>query len=390
MRIKLIEKQVNIKEKKVFLRVDFNVPCKSGRIQDDYKIVAGLETIKFLLDKKAKIIIATHLGSPTSKNDINLSTKPLASRLKKVLNYKIRFIPELNDAGIASINNMKPGEIVFLENLRFHPGELSNDKEFAKKLASLADVYVNDAFAVSHRAQASVSDIKNYLPSYAGILLAKEVLALNKVLKPKKPLVTVMGGAKISTKAPLIKNLLKSSKYILLGGGLANNFLKFNGVEIGNSLFDQDSNKLIKKIVKESSNNKKIIVPVDVIVQTSTGTVLAKKISNLKKNDTIFDIGPETVSIYAKHIKQAQTLIWNGPMGKSEEDKFKNGTLAIARLIASQSSGKAYGVVGGGETVAALKISGMMEYVDWVSTAGGAMLSYLGKEKMPGLKKIIY
>jgi len=390
MKIKSLKKIKNLKGKRVFLRVDFNVPIKDGKIKDDYKIKAGLKTIKFLLEKQATIIIATHLGSPDGKIDQKLSTKPLALRLKKLLKVPVIFVSEYFSPKMEKlIETAKPKDILFLENLRFNADELSDGHQFAKQLAARADIYVNDAFAVSHRPQASVAKIKKYLPAYAGLLLETEVTALNKVLKPSKPLVTVMGGAKISTKAPIIKNLYPQSDHILLGGGLANNFLKFFKYEIGRSLCDEDSLVVIKKTFKNPRNINKIILPVDVIVETKNKKVLAKKINEVLTTDTIFDIGPETITLYATYIKKARTLIWNGPMGKFEEAAYKNGTLAIARLIASRANGPAYGLVGGGETVESLKMSGMMEYVDFVSTAGGAMLSYLGNEKMPGLTGIV-
>lgn len=391
MKINSLKKIKNLTGKTVFCRVDFNVPLEKGRIKNDYKIIAGLETILFLSSLGARVIVATHLGDPKGKKKAKLSTAPLARRLQKLSRLTVKFVPAVSGAPVAAaLLKLKPKQILFLENLRFEGGELNDDTVFARKLASLADIYVNDAFAVSHRAQASVSAIKKYLPAYAGLLLEKEVNALQAVLKPKKPLVTIMGGAKISTKAPIIKSLYPVSSQILIGGGLANNFFKFYGLEIGRSLFDKDSLKTIKSLLRGKEMDKKIILPLDVIVKTKTGKILARKISEVKKQEYIFDIGPETVRLYASYIKKAKTLVWNGPLGKFEEEPFKNGTLAIARLVAARSTGPSYGVVGGGETVAALKQSQMMEYVDWVSTAGGAMLAYLGQEKMPGLKKIVY
>ncbi len=390
MKIQSISNLKDFIGKKILLRVDFNVPMEAGKIKDDYKIVAGLETVKFLTAQGASVIILTHLGDPGGKTKLELSTAPLALRLKKLLQQPVKFVADISGAlAVKSVAKMKPGEIIFLENVRFEAGEIKDDKKFAKSLAALADIYVNDAFAVSHRAQASVFAIKSYLPAYAGLLLEKEVQALQQALKPKKPLVAVMGGAKISTKAPIIKSLYPAANKILLGGGLANSFLKYQGYEIGRSLYDQDSLKVIKRLLAGKKNDKKIILPLDVVVKISTGKVKAKAIAEVGKQDAILDIGPRTVELYARLIKSAKTIIWNGPMGKFEEARFRSGTLAIARVVASHSSGRAYGLAGGGETVEALKMSGMMEYVDWVSTAGGAMLSYLGKDKMPGLTKII-
>lgn len=390
MDITTLKKLKNLKNKKVFLRVDFNVVVESDKIKEDYRIVAGLETINFLLAKGARLIIATHLGDPKGKVQAEYSIKPVVARLRVLLKKPVKFIPELIGKKVdKAVANLKSGGIIMLENLRFNPGELTNDEKFAKELASLADIYVNDAFSVCHREQASVAAIKKYLPSYAGLLLEKEVTALNKVMKPKPPLVIIIGGSKINTKAPLISKLYNLADQILLGGALANNFFKYQGLEIGKSLFDTDSLRYVKKFYQGNKLAAKIILPIDVIVKTKTGIAVVRRPEEVKPGEYIFDIGPKTISLYAEYIKNARTLIWNGPMGKFEEASFRQGTLSIARLVASRASGKAYGLVGGGETVAALKLTKMAEYVDWVSTAGGAMLSYLGGEKMPGLDKIV-
>ena len=390
MKIKSLKDINNLKDKKVFLRLDLNVPVKNDKVLDDYKLRSIINTVDLLLAGGASLIIATHLGKPKGRTDSSLSVQPVVKYLAKLLGKKIKFIPEVVGTKVTkAAKNLKSGEIIFIENLRFKKGELENNEKFAQKLASLADIYVNDALAVSHRKQASVSAILKYLPAYAGLLLEKELSAFEKIMKPKKPLVVVMGGAKIKTKAPLIGKLYDSASYILLGGGLSNSFLKYNNYEIGNSICDDDSLVIIKKILRGRKNSRKLILPSDVIVEEKNGRVKSKKVGNVLKSDTIFDIGPETISAYAKYIKKAQTLVWNGPMGKFEDKKYRAGTMAIARLIASRSSGRAYGLVGGGETVAALRQSNMMEYVDWISTAGGAMLSYLSREDMPGLKKIV-
>ncbi len=390
MRIRSLRQLKSLKGKTVFLRVDFNVPLAGTKIGDDYKIKAGLETIKFLQSRGARIIVASHLGEPAGRYEAAYSLRPVALRLKKLLKQPVKFLsPALGAKTAAAVNKLRPGGIIMLDNLRFYQGEYDNDPDFAKDLAALADIYVNDAFAVSHRAQASVSAIKKYRPSYAGLLLESEVRALYNILKPKKPLVVVMGGAKIKTKAPLIAKLYPAAAQILIGGGLANNFFKFQGWEIGRSLLDKDSISDIKKFFSGRKLAKKIILPQDVVVKKSGGAARVVSPLAVQKTDTILDIGPATISAYAAYIKKAQTLVWNGPLGKFEEKSFRHGTLAIASLIAARSSGRAYGVVGGGETVAALELTKMSEYVDWVSTAGGAMLSYLGGAKMPGLSLIV-
>jgi len=390
MKIATIQKVKNLKNKVVFLRVDFNVALQKGKVKEDYKIKAELETINYLLGKGVKLIIATHLGEPKGKPEIACSVKPVAARLQKLLKKPVKFCAEtIGPKAVNAAARLKAGEILMLENLRFNAGELTNDNKFAQELARLADVYINDAFAVCHRDQASVSAIKKYLPAYAGLLLAQEITALNKIIKPKKPLVVIMGGAKIATKAPLISKLYPSASHILLGGALANNFFKYQKKEIGKSLFDADSLICVNKLCRVKKNALKIILPVDVVVRTKSGSAKLRRPEEVRKDEMILDIGPETISLFAQYIKKAQTLVWNGPMGKFEEDGFRQGTLSIARLIASRSSGKAYGLVGGGETIEALKLTKMAEYVDWVSTAGGAMLTYLGGGKMPGLAKIV-
>lgn len=386
MSLRSINTLKNLNNKTVLLRVDFNVPLKAGKVEDDFRIRAGLETIDYLLAQEAKIVIIAHLGEPAGKPVKNLSLKPVATRLQSLLKKPVKFLPLAIGPQVASaVNRLKPRGIIFLENIRFNSGELTNDPKFARELASLADIYVNDAFAVSHRAQASVGAIKKYLPSYAGLLLAKEVKALDKILKPKKPLVVLMGGAKISTKAPLIKKLLPSASQILIGGALANNFFKFQRLEIGKSVFDAGSEQEIKKFFKGKTLNQKIKLPLDVVVKRKKGGAQVKSPLEVKKDDLILDIGPKTITLYSDYIKKANTIVWNGPLGKFEEKSFKHGTMSVARLVASRANGLAYGLVGGGETVTALKQTKMTEYVDWISTAGGAMLTYLGGGKMPGL-----
>ena len=389
MRIKSLKQVKHWRGQTVFLRVDFNVPLAGGKIKDDYRLQAGLATIEFLRQQGARLVVATHLGEPGGRS-AKYSVKPVAARLKLLLKKPVKFLPDCIGAPVqTAVKKMKNGEIIMLENLRFHQGEYDNDDGFAKQLAALADIYVNDAFSVCHREQASVAAIKKYLPSYAGLLLVKEVTALNKVLKPQPPLVLIMGGAKISTKAPLLAKLYPAASQILLGGALANNFFKFKKLEIGRSLFDKDSAATVKKFFRAGKLAAKIMLPVDVVVKTKNQEARVKNPAAVGREDSILDIGPKTISLYASYIKKAQTLVWNGPLGKFEESSFKHGTLAIGSLIAARSSGKAYGVVGGGETIEALKMTKMSEYVDWVSTAGGAMLAYLGGAKMPGLTKII-
>ncbi len=386
MRIKSVKNCRKIAGKKVLLRADFNVPIKNGLVVDNYKIIKSLATIEYLLQNDCKIILISHLGRPKAGEKApELSLIPVARELGKIIGKNIPLIEDFRSLqGGTKLNNMKGGDIVLLENIRFEKGEMTNDSKLAKELAKLGKIYINDAFAVSHREQASVSIIKKYLPSYAGLLLESEVFYLNKVIgNPQKPLLFLVGGAKIKTKIPLINKMLKSADKILIGGALANNFLAADGFEVGKSLIDSGAVEFAK-----NTNRKKVLLPIDVVVSSDSDGEEAevKKVSEVGKGDYIFDIGPETIRLYAKHVKEASTIVWNGPMGFFEFEKFKTGSLSLAQVIASRSRGKAFGIVGGGETVEALKRIKMEEDVDWVSTGGGAMLSFLGGEKMPGLK----
>lgn len=382
VKIKSIRNIKNLADKAVLLRADLNVPIKNGLIKSDYKIVAILPTIRYLLRHNSKIIIITHIGKDNT-------AKPVAGRLARLLGRKILFINESAGEKVKQATaKMMPKDIIFLENLRFNHGEEKNDKKFAKLLAEPADIYVNDAFASSHREHASLSAIKKYLPSYAGLLLEKEILNLNKILKPREPLISIIGGAKIQTKILLIKKLAKKSNRILIGGALANNFIAAHGFKIGKSIADKASIKIAAELAKKYKN---IILPVDVIVakKINSKNIEVKPVNQVVKDDIILDIGPRTVKLFVSFIRHANTIVWNGPLGYFENKHFKHGTLSIARFVAARSAGYAFGAVGGGETIEALKMAKMEDHVDWVSTGGGAMLTYLGGEPMPGLKGIV-
>jgi len=388
MKIKSIKNYKDLNGKKVLLRVDFNVPIKSGKVIDDYRIIKAMDTINYLLNHDCRIILVTHLGKPNPVvREEQFSVKPIVKKLVQILKKKIQIVDNFDSlAGGTILGKMKPGEIVILENIRYKKGELANDDKLAKKLAKLADVYVNDAFSVCHRAETSVSAIKKYIPSYAGFLLEQEVLSLNKALHPVDPLVVLIGGAKIKTKIKLIKNLQKKAHRVMIGGALANNFFKVDGFNVGKSMIDAEYLDFAKKL-----DRKNILLPVDVIVSASKtgGDIRIRKINEVNDNDYIFDIGPETIKLYAHEIKKAKTIIWNGPMGFFELKIFKTGTMALAQYVAARSKGPTFGVVGGGETVEALRALKMEYGIDWISTGGGAMLSYLGGEPMPGLDGLV-
>ena len=387
MLLSSIEKVKSLKNKKVLIRVDFNVPIENGKVKDDYRIVSALPTLNHLISAGAKVVIMAHLGDPGGKPVPELSLKPVAKRLSQLIKKPVHFVTEtVGYKADEEVKKMMAGDIVFLENLRFNEGESKDDYKFAKRLAAYGDVYVNEAFSVCHRKQASISAIRKILPSYFGLQLVNEVKNLDKILKPVQPLVVIMGGAKISTKAPIISKIYDSASQVLLGGGLANNFFKHLKLEVGKSLVDSDSEVYVKKFFKGKKIAEKIILPIDVVVCQRNKKAKVKRIDAVLRSDSIFDIGPETIALYSSYIKTAQTIVWNGPLGKFEEAPYKHGTLAIATAVAARSTGKAFGLVGGGETVEALKQTKMEAYVDFVSTAGGAMLAYLGGDKMPGLK----
>ena len=381
----------DVRGKTVFLRVDFNVPLSGTKIKEDFKIRQALESISFLLRNDCNIVIASHLGQPKNGFDKKYSLSPVAKHLSLLLAQPVTFLDFKKFSKFPDIrkeinSGLKKGRNIFLlDNLRFFSGEDRDCKRLGRSLASLADVYVNDAFAVSHRANSSVSSIKSFLPSYTGLLLQKEIYSLNKILKPEKPFVAIMGGVKISTKIPIIKKIYPQASQILIGGALANNFFMAMGLNVGKSLVDKKEVNLAKKFLK----SKKIILPIDVIVKTEVSSkkniIGVKNITDVSDNDYILDIGPETILLFSRFIKKAQTLVWNGPLGMFEEDNFKKGTIILAREIAARSKGRAFGVAGGGETVEALNLSGMAHYMDWVSTGGGAMLAYLSGDDMPGL-----
>ncbi len=391
MKLRTLKQLKNLKNKRILVRVDFNVPVKinplahaQGKVIDDSRIKASLPTIEYLLKKGAKVILVSHLGRPKGV-DKGLSLKVIAKRLEEILSQEVIFTELTKFAKLAKLP-----KLTLLENIRFFSDEEKNDPKFAEELASLADIFVLDGFAVAHRDSASVSGVAKFLPAYAGLLLEKEIVGLSKVMeKPKKPLVVVLGGAKVETKAPVLKNLLSKADYILIGGGIFNTYLKAQGYKVGGSLVDD---KYLQETLKYC-NKMKVIKPVDVVVGDKNG----KNFKTMKINSkfeiqnsklSIYDIGPETIRLYAEYIKKAQTLVWNGAMGYFEQRPYHHGTLAIARLVASRAKGKAFGVIGGGETLQAMEMVKMSEFVDLVSTGGGAMLEFLSGKKLPGLKHL--
>ncbi|PIN76247.1 phosphoglycerate kinase [Candidatus Woesearchaeota archaeon CG10_big_fil_rev_8_21_14_0_10_37_12] len=374
-------KDVTVQDKRVLLRADLDIPIENGTIVDDTRIKAALETIKYLLKRKAKVIIAGHLGRPDGKINEDLRMLPVAARLsrllKKPVNYQLDCIGNFIEQASRELNN---GQIMLLENIRFHKEEEQNSKAFAKKLASLADIYVNDAFATSHRKHASIDAITYYLKGYAGLQFEKEVKTIKSILKkPKNPYIAIIGGVKITTKIGAIKTLLKKVDAILLGGAMIFAFYKALGKEIGTSICDKDNATLAKTLLK--LGKKKIILPTDIMI--NTGKTVS--VYNIPKNASGLDIGPETQQTYSEIIKKAKTIIWNGPMGKFEYKKFEKGTKTIAQAIAKS---KATSLVGGGNTEEAVKKFGLTNKYNHVSTGGGAMLELIEKEMLAGIKAL--
>jgi len=399
MPITSIKKVRNLAGKRVLVRVDFNVPMEKKKVVDDMRIRAGLPTIKFLVEKGAKVILMTHLGRPDGVAVKELRVDPVVNRLGELLGKNVlkletgdwRLSDKKKIALLTTLDDMNNGDVAMMENIRFSPDEKKNTGRLSEELANLADIFVLDGFAVAHRAEASVVGPATFLPSYSGLLLDQELKGLSKVMdKPKKPFVVVLGGAKIETKIPVMKNLLPKAEYILVGGGILNTYLYAKGYKVGGSLIDKD---FLKEALAYCSK-RKVILPVDVVVGDKEGkkfhvvNITKQPSTIINKQSAIYDIGPKTIRLFSTYIKSAQTLVWNGAMGYFEQKPYDVGTLSIARLVASRSKGKAFGVIGGGETVQAMEMVGMSEYVDLVSAGGGAMLEYLGGKKLPGVRAL--
>jgi len=383
-----------LRDKRVLLRIDANVPVKSGKVVDDFRLWSVKPTIEYLTGRGAVVVILAHLGRPSGRNAA-LTLKPIAKRLAQILGRIVTFVPAVGGpAAEQALTSAVPGQVFMLENLRFDRGEESNSGSFAKKLAALGEVYVNDGFAVSHRADASVSAITRFLPSYAGLLMERELKILDHArTKPKSPSVAMLGGAKIGTKIGLIKKLAAIYDHVLVGGGLVDPILAARNFGVGASLMEKVSPAQLAPILKL----KNLILPVDVLIgdaahpaapvhvipiATDTPFVICRKPYGL------VDIGPRTILAWAAIIRRAKTIVWNGPVGIFEVKRFSHGTMALAQMVASRSKGKALGVVGGGETVEALYKTGMAQWVDHVSTGGGAMLEYLEGKVLPGVKPL--
>jgi len=387
----------NLKNKRVLVRCDFNVPLdEKGNILDDFRIKQSLPTIKYLIEKKAKIILMSHLGRPEGKIVENLRLTSIANKLKKYLNLSINKSRSCFEKEVENlVSQLQPGEILLLENLRFHKEEELNDENFAKKLSKLADIYINDAFSVSHRTHASIVGITRYLPSGMGLLFEKEIKILSKILTNFwRPLVIIIGGVKIIDKIKMIEQLLKKTDHLLLGGQIANTILEGKGLIVKNGRFP--FNPEIEKIIKDIDlTNPKLHLPVDGIIALKNreeGFLRQGAIGTVKKEESIFDIGPETIKIFSDVIKgprkdkEPKTILWLGPLGMFEEEQFEKGTKEIAKSIVRNYS--AFKIVGGGDTIFALTKFNLLDKFDHICTGGGAMFEFLVKEKLPGIEAL--
>lgn len=389
----------SLKNKRVLVRVDFNVAMNGKKVAEDSRLLASLPTIQYLQKKGAKIILVSHLGRPDGKMNAALKMTPVAKRLGELLKSDVPVLPTKNweltvnekEKVFLAIEKMKPGSVVMLENIRFSPHEQKDIDILSRELATLADLFVLDGFAVAHRSDASVTGVSKHLPSYAGLLLEKEITGLTKIVETAKmPFVAVMGGMKMESKVPVMKRLLPHVDFLLLGGAIVNTYFFAAGYGVGDSLVDQDFADEALRYGKQ----KRVIVPMDVIVGKKNGSKYRRVEIGKEphvicgRGEAIFDIGPATIRLYAAYIKEAETLLWNGAMGWFEKKPFYTGTRAIARLIASRAKGEAFGVIGGGETIQAMEQVGMTDDIDLVSTGGGAMLSFLAGEKLPGIDAV--
>ncbi len=391
--MKTIQDFQNLNGKKIILRLDLNVPLNEGIIKDDTRIKKILPVIKFLLEKKSKIIIISHIGRPKGNVNIKFSMRPICEYLENKINEKIKLLTDdirkIKDKNLFKNSNQN---VLVLENIRFYSEEENNDLDFAKHLASFGDIYVNDAFSCSHRAHASVTNITKFLPSYAGLQLNSEVNALKKVTSNiKKPITCIIGGSKISTKIGIIENLIPKFDNIIFVGGMANNILNFKKFSIGKSIFEKDCDQIVAKIFETSKNYScSIIYPEDVVVGKGLESKpYIKELSDIDNNDMILDIGPKTIKKIDSLVHSSKTILWNGPAGYFENPDFANGSYEIAKSIVKKIKlNTIYSVAGGGDTIAVINKINAIDDFNFVSTAGGAFLEYLEGKILPGISAL--
>ena len=391
---KLTVRDVDVSGKKVLVRTDFNVPLdeKTGAITDDSRIQATLPTIRYLIERKAKVIIASHLGRPKGKVVASLSLAPIARRLSQLLEQQVMFASDcIGPDAERSVATMKEGEVLVLENLRFNPDEKANNADFARALASLAEVFVNDAFGTSHRADASITGVTEYLPAVAGLLLEKEVDTLGSILKtPNRPFAALLGGAKVSDKVGMLENIINKVDSILIGGGMAATFLKARACEIGASLVENDKLDFAAKLMQETGRRKiNLLLPIDAVIADEPGeeaNAETVSIENVPSHSKILDIGPRTIERFSDELQRCKTVFWNGPMGIYEIPQFATGTKSIAKVLAELG---ATTIIGGGSTSEVVTEMGLGDKMTFVSTGGGASLTFLSGEVLPGVEALL-
>lgn len=382
-------KDVDLKGKRVFCRVDFNVPMKDGEVTDETRIRAALPTIQYLTDKGAKVILASHLGRPKGSVVEELRLTPVAKRLSELLGREVKKADEAYGEAVQSIvSSMAEGDVLLLENVRFYAGEEKNDSELAKEFAALADIYVNDAFGAAHRAHASTEGIAHHLPAVSGLLMEKELEVLGKALSnPERPFTAIIGGAKVKDKIGVIENLLEKVDNLIIGGGLAYTFVKAQGHEVGKSLLEEDKIDLAKSFMeKAKEKGVKFYMPVDVIVADDFSENANSKtvsIEEIPADWEALDIGPETANLYSDVIQNSKLVIWNGPMGVFEINKFAGGTRAVAEALAEAND--TYSVIGGGDSAAAVEKFHLADRMSHISTGGGASLEFMEGKELPGV-----
>ena len=376
---------VDVNKKRVLVRVDFNVPLKGDEVVDDTRIRAALPTINYLLEHDAAVILCSHLGRPKGKPDMELSLRPVAEHLAELLDEPVAFANDcIGPVAEEAARELGFGEVLVLENTRFHSGEKRNDPEMARQLASLADLYVMDAFGSAHRAHASTEGISNYLPAVAGFLMEKEIQYLGQVISdPQKPFIVILGGAKVSDKIGVISNLLAKADFILIGGGMANTFFKAQGYPVGDSLVEDEALDTARELLQVAGSRLRL--PVDVVIANRFDNDAESKVmamAPVPEGWRILDIGPETVAAYDKVLHDARTIVWNGPMGVFEFPKFALGTFGVAEAVAES---EAASIVGGGDSVAAINQSGLQDRITHISTGGGASLEMMEGKVLPGI-----
>ena len=389
--LKIFSSDISVNGKRVIVRSDFNVPINNSKIDNDTRIKVIEPFVNKLIANKAKVILLSHLGRPKGKVVSELSLKPIFNYLEKKLNGKIYFYQEKIDSkAVDASNKLKPGEVLLFENIRFFKEEEGDEETFAKNLSRLGDIYINEAFSCSHRKQASIHKITRFIDSYGGPLLEKEIQSINLIIKnKKKPVTCIIGGSKVSTKINILSSLSKKADNLVIVGAMANNFLKFKGINVGKSLIEEGSENIVKNINTLAAKNKcNIIIPVDWNTSSSAnGDPVYKSLKDMGSEDMILDIGKSTIDLISKTIDNSNTVFWNGPAGYYENKNFSTGTLSIANKIAENTQSKSLiSIVGGGDTVAAIKNTGLENIFTHLSTAGGAFLESLEGKELPGIK----